>query len=313
MRSSIFIYFLILISFTLVNCKSNIEDDQNAIKRELTQNDLDIFNEIQDSLSYLHSVLSEPAEGDWLQGHPENGEPFELYVNKGPTTETTVRNKIYLVKLSSFNTTQQIMFNKVKEYLSLFYMCEVDTFSINIDYQIIPKKYFRYNDLEEVQVLTDFFLKNKLINNLPNDAMAMIGCTTYDIYPDPKWNYVFGQASLNSRVGVWSMRRLGDPELYPETTDKAFMRNLKTSSHEMGHIFSMKHCIYYDCLMNGSAHILESDNKPPYLCPICLGKMNWNRGFDIQQRFDTLYYFWNKNQYSFYHQYYEIVKEKDLH
>jgi archaemetzincin len=260
----------------------------------------------------LHSKLDPPQEGDWLSSHKEKGESFENYVRKWPKTASSDRHKLYLVKLSSFTATQQIIFNKTFQYLALFYNTEIDSFTLNIDYNSIPEQYFRKNETEEIQVLTDFFLKDKLIKALPKDAWGMIGCTAVDIFPDPKWNFVFGQASLSQRVGVWSMRRLGDPEKYPDTEDKAFMRNLKVASHETGHILSMKHCVYYDCLMNGSAHILESDAKPPYLCPVCLGKADWNRDFNIQNRFDTLHWFWNKNQYDIYHQYYEIVKEIDL-
>lgn len=264
---------------------------------------------IYDSLSNLHYALPAPQKGDWLEAHPEKAESFQDYVEKWPQTKTAKRTKLYLVKLSPFMATQQVIFDKTMTYLSLFYDTEVDTFTLNIDYENIPEKFFRKNDLQEIQVLTDFFLKKELLKALPDDAWGLIGCTAVDIFPDPKWNFVFGQASLSNRVGVWSMRRLGDIENYPETKNRAFMRNLKVASHETGHMISMKHCVYYDCLMNGSAHILENDAKPPYLCPVCLAKADWNRNFDLHDRFDQLFTFWNENQYDIYHQYYEIVKE----
>lgn len=300
---------MILLLFAIL---TSCEEKSEVHPREITSTEKKRSNQIFDSLVDLHIDLAPPVEGDWLNSHPENGETFEEYIKKWPKTSDNNRTKLYLVKLSKFNTFQQILFNKTQEYLSRFYDTDVDTISLPIDYDLIPEKFYRSNEGGEVQVLTDFFLKHKLLNELPDDAWGMIGCSAVDIYPDPKWNFVFGQASLNNRVGVWSMRRLGDPEAYPDTEDKAFMRNLKVASHETGHILSLKHCVYYDCLMNGSAHILENDRKPPYLCPICLGKVDWNRNFDIQQRFDTLYSFWNKNQYSIYHQYYEIVKEIKL-
>lgn len=302
------IYIILLLGILAIGC----QDDSKIPPRELTPTELSRAQLIEDSLAYLHSMLNPPQEGDWLSSHPEKGETFSQYIRKWPKTASEQQSKFYLVKLSSFNTTQQIIFNKTYQYISLFYDTQVDTFTLDIDYTAIPEKFYRKNDLEEIQVLTDFFLKQKLLEALPDDAWGMIGCTAVDIFPDPKWNFVYGQASLKNRVGVWSMRRLGDPEAYPETEDKAFMRNLKVATHETGHILSMKHCIYYDCLMNGSAHLLENDSKPPYLCPVCLGKADWNRGFNIQNRFDTLHWFWNKNQYSIYHQYYEIVKEIEV-
>lgn len=281
----------------------------HAVPRTITSYEKSRANNIFNHLSSLHSKLKPPKKGDWLDEHPEKGESFDEYVRKWPKTSDKKRTKLYLVKLSKFNPTQQIIFNKTMKYLSVFYATEVDTISLLINYDSIPEKFFRQNDLNEVQVLTDFFLKNQLLNALPEDAWGMIGCTAVDIYPDPQWNFVFGQASLSNRVGVWSMRRLGDPEAYPDTEDKAFMRNLKVATHETGHMLSIKHCIYYDCLMNGSSHLLENDRKPPYLCPVCLAKTDWNRHFNLTQRFDTLFQFWNTNQYDIYHQYYEIVKE----
>lgn len=301
-------YLLLLFVIFAYACESH----QPPNRRTITDYEKKRAQNIYDSLADLHSDLAPPIKGDWLDSHPEKGENFEQYVQKWPKEKTDKRCKLYLVKLIDFDSTQQVIFDLTKQYLSLFYNTEVDTFSIEINYETIPEKFFRKNDLEEIQVLTDFFLKQKLLKVLPEDAWGLIGCTAIDIFPDPKWNFVYGQASLSDRVGVWSMRRLGDPESFPEIKNHTFMRNLKVASHETGHIISMKHCVYYDCLMNGSAHILENDSKPPYLCPICLGKTDWNRNFDLQKRFDTLYSFWNQNQFDIYHQYYEIVKEIDL-
>lgn len=270
------------------------------------------YNKIQDRLGYLHSKLDKPKDGEWLVDHPETGQSFKEYIHLKPLGATNERTKMYLAILSEMDSNQIEITLKAQEYLSVFYACEVELTTIDVDYQNIPSQYFRYNEKEEIQVLTDFFLKQLLVDNLPRDAFAMIGCTTYDIFPDPQWNFVFGQASLNNRVGVWSMRRLGNPTDYPEMTDKAIIRNLKISSHETGHILSMKHCINYDCIMNGSAQIYETDNKPVYLCPECLGKVDYNRGFNLQERFQNLKTFWTENELTIYHQYYEIVEKIDF-
>jgi archaemetzincin len=270
------------------------------------------YNKIQDSLVILHSELAPPQDGDWLIDHPETGQTFKEYIHGSPLGQTEKRNKLYLAILSEMDSNQLSIALKAQEYLSIFYSCETELIRLEVDYEKIPEKYYRFNEKEEIQVLTDFFLKKLLVDNLPKDAFAMIGCTTYDIFPDPQWNFVFGQASLNNRVGVWSMRRLGNPTEYPDMADKAILRNLKIASHETGHMLSMKHCIYYDCIMNGSAHIYETDNKPVYLCPVCIGKMNYNRHFALQERFKKLETFWTENELSIYHQYYNIVKEIQL-
>ena len=39
---------------------------------------------------------------------------------------------------------------------------------------------------------------------VPDDAYCLLAVTMSDLYPDPKWNFVFGQATLRDRVGVYS-------------------------------------------------------------------------------------------------------------
>ena len=33
-------------------------------------------------------------------------------------------------------------------------------------------------------------------------------------------------------------------------------------THEIGHMFGIKHCVHFNCLMNGSNHEEENDSKP---------------------------------------------------
>jgi len=41
----------------------------------------------------------------------------------------------------------------------------------------------------------------------PQDAYCMLGITNYDLYPGDHWNYVFGWATYNVGVGVFSFTR----------------------------------------------------------------------------------------------------------
>lgn len=50
-------------------------------------------------------------------------------------------------------------------------------------------------------------------------------------------------------------------------------RAMKVSAHELIHTFGVHHCIYYECLMNGSNHLDEADARPMELCPADLRKM----------------------------------------
>jgi archaemetzincin len=53
-------------------------------------------------------------------------------------------------------------------------------------------------------------------------------------------------------------------------------------------MFGLAHCTYFNCLMNGSNHLAESDRRPLHLCPVCLRKLQWNISFDVLERYSTL-------------------------
>ena len=38
-------------------------------------------------------------------------------------------------------------------------------------------------------------------------------------------------------------------------------------AHETGHMFSMRHCTKYECLMSGTNHLNETDRRPIDACP----------------------------------------------
>jgi archaemetzincin len=109
-----------------------------------------------------------------------------------------------------------------------------------------------------------------------------------DLYPESSWNFVFGQASLRERVGVYSFARY-DPAFYGEPRRSGYetlllRRSCKVLAHETGHMFGLTHCPYFNCLMNGSNHLVESDRRPLHLCPVCLRKLQWSIGFDVAER-----------------------------
>lgn len=47
----------------------------------------------------------------------------------------------------------------------------------------------------------------------------------------------------------------------------------RTASHELGHCLGIGHCVYYACVMQGTAGMAEDCRQPPYLCPVCLRKL----------------------------------------
>ncbi len=139
----------------------------------------------------------------------------------------------------------------------------------------------------------DFISKYK--NKVPADAYCLIAITLADIYPGDKWNFVFGMASLNERVGLFSLARY-NPRFFKEEADLSeetlqrmiLFRACKVMAHEIGHMFGLKHCIYYHCAMNGSMHAEEASKRPMHLCPVCLRKLQLNLQFDYVKRYRGL-------------------------
>lgn len=138
------------------------------------------------------------------------------------------------------------------------------------------------------QILTTYLLNKVLKPKRPANAVAVLGMTTSDLWPGKGWNFVFGQASLSDRVGVWSQARYGNLEGSPEEAKLARKRTLKVALHETGHMLGIAHCTAYECLMNGSNHLGEADSRPLWLCPECVQKIWRACDADPIKRYEAL-------------------------
>lgn len=60
-------------------------------------------------------------------------------------------------------------------------------------------------------------------------------------------------------------------------------------------MFGLMHCVFFECLMNGSNHLGETDARPMHLCPVCLRKLQLTAGFDLVKREEALLKFFEAN------------------
>ena len=110
-------------------------------------------------------------------------------------------------------------------------------------------------------------------------TQCLLVLTNVDLYPRPSWNFVFGLTSSAQRICVQSYAR-HHPDFYDnyeldynqKIENLLTYRFLKTCCHELGHMFGLKHCLTYWCIMNGSHDPEEAYVKPFVLCPCCLRK-----------------------------------------
>lgn len=231
-----------------------------------------------------------PGPSDWLANHLEAGQTFEQFQQSRPDRPDARRKKVYLQPLGDFGESNAPSLDQLQRFTSAFFMMDVRVLAPLglVQAQIISR---RNAWSGQTQLLTSDIL-NLLRRRLPEDAFALVGITMIDLYPDPSWNFVFGQASLRDRVGVYSFARY-DPRFYGEAPPADWRklmlrRSSKVLAHETGHLFGIQHCIWYRCLMNGSNHLGEADARPLHLCPVDLRKLEWSIGFDVVERYRRL-------------------------
>lgn len=233
--------------------------------------------------------LPAPGAADWLANHPERGQTFDDFVRSRPNRPDQRRRKIYLQPLGDLSASGGPRIEKLADFASAFFAMEVQLLpAADVSRLHITRR--RNPGTGQEQMLTGDVL-DLLRRELPGDAFALLGITMIDLYPDPSWNFVFGQASLRDRVGVYSFARY-DPKFYGEaaanTRQIMLRRSSKVLAHETSHMFGIEHCIWYRCLMNGSNHIEEADARPLHLCPVDLRKLEWSVGFDVLERYRKL-------------------------
>lgn len=262
-------------------------DDRGPSRKQLR-----IIKQAKLKIKKLHHVIGPTRPGDWLESHKESGQTYRQYTKSNPVRLTKERNVLYVVPLGEFNEKQEEIVKLSTEFLGLYFNCKTKQLpTISLDE--IPAKARRVHPSWGVrQILSTYVLNDVLRPKLPDDAAALIALTSSDLYPADDWNFVFGQASLRHRVGVWSIFRNGDLATEFKTV---LRRTLQTATHETGHMFSIKHCIAYECNMCGSNGRAESDRRPLYCCPECAAKIWWATDSDPAKRYERLVKFCEKN------------------
>ncbi len=241
----------------------------------------------------LHEKKRDPQPGDWLTAHQESGQTFVQYARGNPNRPTRTRTTIYIQPLGSFDPAREPLIKDTAMMMTRFYGVPVKVLD-PVRLNRIPDKARRVHpQWGSKQLLTTYLLYDVLLEKRPKDAVAVLGLTTSDLWPGDRWNFVFGQADLRQRVGVWSTYRNGDPAKDYAT---CLRRTLRTAVHETGHMLGIKHCIAYECLMNGSNSRQESDRQPMHFCPECVRKVWWACGANPIRRYKELAVFAEKKR-----------------
>lgn len=216
---------------------------------------------------------------DWSQRNPdEKPQSLDAYVASKPNRPNAERRMLYVQPIGELTQTHREVLQVVTELLVAFYALPVKL-QEPVGLDVIPESARReHPKAGDLQILSTYVLDNVLKPRRPADAVAVLGITTTDLWPGKNWNFVFGQASLSQRVGVWSLARFGNLEQDKASRQRFLERTLKIAAHETGHMFGIRHCVHFRCGMNGSNSLPETDAAALAFCPECAIKLCWATG-----------------------------------
>ena len=238
-------------------------------------------------LEPLHEHKKPAQPGEWIAVHgkdkDEQGQSFDEYL-RGRKRTIEQYTKLYLLPLGTFGEIEQKMIDQVVEGMTCFF--GLPTTLLKADpVDKLPAHAERINNISGNRQLLSIYLLDKVLPpKRPKDAAALLGLTNVDLWPGEGWNFVFGQASLGTRVGVWSTARYGNSSGTEEERKLFFLRLLKVALHETGHMFGIPHCTAYECGMNGSNSLPESDRHVLEFCPECQAKLWWTNDYAPKKR-----------------------------
>jgi len=248
-----------------------------------------------DSISRNDIKLEDPILGEWRFYHNEDLQSFDDYKKLNPKKAVIGKTKLYLLPLGNFSGMQQEILQLTREYLEIFFQLKTEVLDPVPDH-IIPDSAKRLNRENNLQLYTPYIFEHLLKNKIPADGYALMAVSEKDLYPDRTWNFVFGIASYKDRIGVSSIARYYGSKLDIGNFLLCLKRLTGTAAHEIGHMFSIHHCVFAKCVMNGSNSLPESDKHPLRLCSECQKKLHWNIGYSNAKRLQGLINFLKRNK-----------------
>lgn len=148
----------------------------------------------------------------------------------------------------------------IKNHLRNVFNLEVESYSLKFDLN------FAYNEKRR-QYFADEILRRLLSKRGSNEKLLIV--VDVDIY-STGLNFVFGLAEPDKGICIISLKRLRQ-QFYGLNEDESLFidRIKKEATHELGHLFNLRHCLNKKCVMHFSNSIYDTDEKTSFFCDKC--------------------------------------------
>lgn len=257
---------------------------------------------------HLTSPIPKPGADDWLASNEEPGQSLADYIAKcrmlTKLSACPAQPIIALVALGA--GLSEKLLQQLTVYIS-GYFCgmKVQVFHVDIDVAIESQKIrSRINEYTNQRQLwakdCRVFAKDSVAelcagsSGTADDICSVIAVTNEDLTSGEKDNnFLYGAGNASAFSGCFSLFRyspsFNGEKVKSENEAEAVIlrRACKILTHELTHIFGLKHCINYHCLMNGVNHVQELDRQRLMECPCCTKKLLHVCGWDLKQRYHT--------------------------
>jgi archaemetzincin len=266
---------------------------------------------ISHEYTIFYKPIPPPGPNDWLMNHKEYGQTFNEYKNFGFHEIQAIKGKmgnknlikkevIYIAPLN-YNINPSFDENFITSIIvfcqSYFHDMQFRKLNIEINHKNV--EYRKYEDGSyQINACT---LIEKIYKKMPEDAYCLIGITDVDIYnavrvikprewiyypPPYKNNFCYELNSYKYWVSLCSIARF-DPMFSKDSPPsseeekaasffKLLKRSIKMVVKNISHMFGLKNCIFFSCVMNGFGSMKEFDSRPVEICPCCLRKIFTN-------------------------------------
>ena len=231
-----------------------------------------------------------PAKpGEWRAEFPdEKPQSVSDYSRDVKNKATPERRTIYIQPLGAIAKDHAALLETTRAYCEVYFQCATKLLPpLDPPAKAWVKKRAQFDGDKLLRFLEP---------RVPADAIAVGGFLAEDIYSGDL-NFVFGVATLEKRVGIYSTARLEEKYAGMPASAGLERRTIAVASHELGHMFGIQHCLFYRCVMNGSNSLEESDGQPLLACPVDLEKLRRNVGFDPEKRLADLEKFYEARGY----------------